>query len=78
MAREKSSAGYANAHPPAREGRRCEVCVVSSYEKSLVGLRNDRRKDGPRFCLPHHPESMAASVGPASLVGAAAELSGHV
>jgi hypothetical protein len=78
MAQSKSSAGYANAHPPAREGRHCEVCGVSSYEKTLVGIRNDRRKDGPRFCVPHHPESMTASVGPASLVGAAAELSGHV
>jgi hypothetical protein len=80
MAREKSSAGYADAHPSTRERHRCEVCGVSSYEKSLVGLRNDRRKDGPRFCVPHHPESMAASVGPASLVVATAEpsLSGHV
>ena len=77
MAREKSSA---SAHPSTREGSRCEVCGVSSHEITLVGLRNDRSKYGPRFCLPHHPESMAASVGPASLVVATAEpsLSGHV
>jgi hypothetical protein len=58
MAREKSSAF---AHPPTRRSRRCEVCGASSHEKTLVGLRNDRRKDSPRFCLPHHPESMAGS-----------------
>jgi hypothetical protein len=35
MAQSKSSA---YAHPPTRrEGRRCEVCGVSSHEKSLVG-----------------------------------------
>jgi hypothetical protein len=63
------------ARPPTRKPRRCEVCGVSSHEKSLVGLRNDRRKGGPRFCLPHHPESMAGSVRSGLLVGIAAELS---
>jgi hypothetical protein len=58
------------AHPPNREARRCEVCGVSSHEKALVGLRNDRRRSGPRFCLPHHPESLAGSVRSAALVGA--------
>ena len=41
-----------------RRGSTCQVCGVSSYEKTLVGLRNDRRRNGPRFCLPHHPDSM--------------------
>jgi hypothetical protein len=75
MARVKSSA---SAHTPTPEGRRCEVCGVSSHERTLVGLRNDRRNDGPRFCLPHHPESMAGAVSPGSLAAAAVELSGHV
>jgi hypothetical protein len=78
MAREKSSAGYANAHPPAREGCHCEVCGVSSHEKTLVGLKNDRRRSGPRFCLPHHPESMAGDLGSGSFAVAGVELSGHV
>jgi hypothetical protein len=59
MARDKSSA---SAHPPTREERCCEVCGVSSHVMSLVGLRNDRRRGGPRFCLPHHPDSLAGSV----------------
>jgi hypothetical protein len=77
MAREKSSAGSANAHPAklTRGGRRCEVCGVSSNEKTLVGLRNDRRRNGPRFCLAHHPDSMAGSVRFVSLAGSAAGLS---
>jgi hypothetical protein len=58
MAQDQSSA---SAHPPIHKGRCCEVCGVSSHEKTLVGLRNDRRKDGLRFCLPHHPESMVGS-----------------
>ena len=50
------------AHPSTREASRCEVCGFSSHEKALVGLRNDRRRNGPRFCLTHHPDSMAGSV----------------
>jgi SWIM zinc finger len=38
---------------------KCEVCGVGSDEKSLLGLRNDHHKGGPRYCLPHHPESMS-------------------
>jgi hypothetical protein len=67
MAREKSSA---SAHTSTGEGSRCEVCGVSSHEKALVGLKNDRSKDGPRFCLPHHPESMAGSVQASTFAGA--------
>ena len=58
MAQSKSSA---SAHSPTRQSRRYEVCGVSSHEKTLVGPKNDRSKDGPRFCLPHHPNSMAGS-----------------
>jgi hypothetical protein len=58
------------AHPPTRKSSRSEVCGVSSHEKTLVGLRNDYRRSGPRFCLTHHPESMAGSVQSVSLVGA--------
>ncbi len=60
----------ASAHSPTRGGSRCEVCGVSSHEKTLVGLRNDRRPNGPRFCLPHHPDSLAGSVRSVALVGA--------
>jgi hypothetical protein len=67
MARVESSA---SAHPPTREGRRCEVCGVSSHVRSLVGLRNDRRRNGPRFCLSHHPDSLAGSVQTFAFVGA--------
>jgi ribosomal protein S14 len=67
MAQIKSSA---SAQPPTRESRRCEVCGVSSHEKTLVGLKNDRRRNGSRFCLPHHPESLAGSVLSVALVGA--------
>jgi hypothetical protein len=67
MAQEKSSA---SAHRPTPESRRCEVCGASSHEKTLVGLRNDRSKDGPRFCLPHHPDSLAGSVQANAFVGA--------
>ena len=68
----------APAHPSTCKSSRCEVCGVSSHEKALVVLKNDRRKVGPRFCLPHHPESMAgtdntATSGPAELL-----LAGHV
>jgi hypothetical protein len=69
MARVESSA---SAQAPTRGGSRCEVCGVSSHEKTLVGLKNDRSKAGPRFCLPHHPDSMAGgdAVRSADLVGA--------
>ena len=71
MARVKSSADSAGAHPPpTRKRSRCEVCGISSHDKTLVGLRNDYRSNGPRFCLPHHPNSMAGSVRSFSLVGA--------
>jgi hypothetical protein len=58
------------AHPSIREGSHCEVCGVSSHEKTLVGLKNDRRRKGPRFCLPHHPDSLAGSVQASAFVGA--------
>jgi hypothetical protein len=29
---------------------RCEVCAVGSDEKTLVGIRNDHRRGGPRYC----------------------------
>jgi hypothetical protein len=67
MAREKSSA---SAHPSTRKSSRCEVCGVSSHEKALVGLKNERSKDGPRFCLPHHPDSLAGSVQASTFAGA--------
>jgi hypothetical protein len=67
VAQEQSSA---SAHPPTDETSRCDVCGVSSHEKALVGLRNDRRRGGPRFCLPHHPDSLAGSVQSTSLAGA--------
>jgi hypothetical protein len=41
---------------------RCEVCGVSSHEKTLVGLRNDRRRGGPKYCLPHHPDSLGGEI----------------
>jgi predicted nucleic acid-binding Zn finger protein len=41
---------------------RCEVCGATSSEKTLVGIRNDHRRGGPRYCLPHHPESMSQGV----------------
>jgi hypothetical protein len=67
MARVKSSA---SALPPTHKRRCCEVCGVSSHEKTLVGLRNDRRRNGPRFCLSHHPDSLAGSVQTFAFVGA--------
>jgi hypothetical protein len=59
-----------SAHPPTRKASRCEVCGVSSQEKTLVGLRNDRRRNGLRFCLTHHPDSMAGSIQSVSFMGA--------
>jgi hypothetical protein len=60
------AAAIANAARRARRRRgattTCEVCGVSSYEKTLIGLRNDRRRNGPRYCLPHHPDSLATVV----------------
>jgi hypothetical protein len=66
---DKKSVAH-SAHPPTRETRRCEVCGVSSHEKTLVGLRNDRRRNGPCFCLTHHPDSLARLVQANALVGA--------
>lgn len=40
----------------------CPVCGVSSRERTLVGRRGDRRRDGQRWCLPHHPGSIAATL----------------
>jgi hypothetical protein len=42
---------------------RCEVYGAGSSEKALVGIRNDHRRHGPRYCLPHHPENRNPSVG---------------
>lgn len=50
---------------------RCEECGVSSEEKTLLGGRNDRSRTGRRYCLPHHPESMAGNLSLASLPTAA-------
>jgi hypothetical protein len=38
--------------------RTCEVCGVPATAVTLVGLKNDRRREGPRYCLPHHPDSL--------------------
>jgi hypothetical protein len=71
MATTKSSASAQDSPPAPQTGPgRCEVCGVSSQVKTLVGLKNDRRRNGPRFCLPHHPDSMARSVRSGSLVEA--------
>jgi hypothetical protein len=40
-----------------RRVRRCEACGAPATEKTLVGLEGDRRREGPRWCLPHHPAS---------------------
>jgi hypothetical protein len=50
------------------KGRVCQVCGISSHEKTLVGLRNDRRKKGPRFCLADHPDSFASPTAFLSVV----------
>src|SRR5215218_8381817 len=44
-----------------RRIRQCETCGVPATEKTLVGLRGDRRRHGERYCLPHHPSSMNAT-----------------
>ena len=54
-----------------RARSRCEQCGVSSEEKTLLGGRNDRSRTGRRYCLPHHPESMAGNLSLASLPTAA-------
>jgi hypothetical protein len=41
----------------------CQTCGVSSSEKALLGLRNDHDRHGPRYCLVHHPESLAGTLG---------------
>jgi hypothetical protein len=40
----------------------CEMCGISSHKKTLVGIRGDRRRGGPRWCLPHHPDSLARAM----------------
>ncbi len=54
----------------SKPGRTCEECGISSFERTLLGLRNDRSKDGPRYCLPHHPDSLAGSARASAIVGA--------
>jgi hypothetical protein len=39
---------------------RCEVYGAGSSEKALVGIRNDHRRHGPRYCLPHHFTNLRA------------------
>jgi len=74
MAQDQSSAPCADSttphHEPTTPCGRCAVCGVSSSVKTLVGLKNDRRRNGPKFCLPHHPDSMAGSLRSGSLVEA--------
>jgi hypothetical protein len=41
-----------------RSVRTCEVCGVAASKVTLIGLKNDRRREGPRYCLPHHPDSI--------------------
>jgi len=48
---------------------RCEVCGVGSHEKTLVGIRNDHRRGGLMYCLPHHPESLAGTLADLTVVG---------
>jgi hypothetical protein len=45
-----------------RRYSKCEVCGVPSSEKTLMGIHNDRSRHGPRYCVPHHPESMNSLV----------------
>jgi len=40
-----------------RSVQRCEVCGILATEVTLIGLKNDRRRGGPRWCLAHHPAS---------------------
>jgi hypothetical protein len=44
--------------PEVRPVRTCEVCGIPATEVTLIGLKNDRRREGPRYCLPHHPDSL--------------------
>ncbi len=37
------------------EPRRCGECGVSADERVLVGLKNDRRRNGLRYCIRCHP-----------------------
>jgi len=48
---------------------RCEVGGVGSHEKTLVGIRNDHRRGGLMYCLPHHPESLAGTLADLTVVG---------
>lgn len=44
------------------QARTCAECGVSSHERSLVGLKNDRRSDGPRWCVRCHPRFVGNEV----------------
>jgi hypothetical protein len=46
-AEEKASA-------EVRSVRTCEVCGAVATERTLIGLKNDRRRNGPRWCLARH------------------------
>jgi hypothetical protein len=39
-----------------RSVRTCAVCGFAATEVTLIGLKNDRRRQGLRYCLPHHPD----------------------
>jgi hypothetical protein len=39
-----------------KQGSCCAGCGVSSHERALVGTRNDRRREQPRWCVRCHPE----------------------
>jgi hypothetical protein len=67
---KSSASAHDSPSAPEMKSGRCEACGVSSQVKTLVGLKNDRRRNGPRFCLPHHPDSMAGCVRSGSLVEA--------
>ena len=43
-------------HGASRQPSRCAGCGVSSHERALVGTRNDRRREQPRWCVRCHPE----------------------
>jgi hypothetical protein len=59
MSSKRQSSAF--AQPATKEKRRiraCEVCGVSATAVTLAGLKNDRRREGPRYCLRHHPDSL--------------------
>ena len=43
-------------HGASRQPSKCAWCGVSSHERALVGTRNDRRREQPRWCVRCHPE----------------------